>query len=858
MPTSLLLDLTPGLVLITVAVLLRAVLVRWFDPLPRRVLWAFVLLIIVQLPLALFGGRALLPLHLLTAAPPFEQLAPAHPPANRLQADLVHEVVPHEVIARKILARGEWPLWNPDVGAGMPILADAQAHAHWLQPITLPALVLPLPQAFSLVAGLRVLAALCFTFLFLRRIGLGEGPAFFGAVAFGFGAFLQVWLLWPLANSAAVLPLVLYAVFLAGERGLRRDWALAAFAAVAVLLSGHPETELYVVLIAVAVGVRAVVRSPGRRWRLLGRYAATAVVAGCLAAPALLPMMEYLPQTHRYHLLERRNQRLDELDPLGGRGAPGWVPARLDEIARRLAPTAAPLAEGSDLYGTYWGETTTYLYGVAFAGTLTLALALAAYGPVRKRFPCERGMLWVGLPLTVVVVAKPPGLRHLFAAIPLLDRSPADHARVTLLVGFFLAVLAAMTLERWCRGEARRRSLAVAGAAVGVLVLAATLAYAPRDPSLEVPASLMDLRRWAAVGQIAALALACGLLLVRRSAGKTFVRAAAPGVLALLVFTELVVLFAPANTALPRSLFYPETEATRFLEHALDHPDGDADGARRSERIVGLGDVLPPNVPSVYGLADPRISNASKPWPYTLVVSPLLRSVREMTDVVNTPIHPLYRLLGVRYLAVRDAFRLEPLRRVFQGDGLFVYEASDPPLPRLFLPAAAEVGTDRWLSWMEANQDFGSVSLVSALSGAPSGQGPGQGAGDARHWASARPAASFLVLDGPAAGADRSPTRLSARAGLVEPRLLASSIYQDGSWHLLVDRQPAVTVRTNQVFVGVWLPAGESRIDLLYRPVGFVFGALLAALAGAIGLAWWLPPPRRGSRSGADRAPLNP
>jgi hypothetical protein len=34
-------------------------------------------------------------------------------------------------------------------------------------------------------------------------------------------------------------------------------------------------------------------------------------------------------------------------------------------------------------------------------------------------------------------------------------------------------------------------------------------------------------------------------------------------------------------------------------------------------------------------------------------------------------------------------------------------------------------------------------------------------------------------------------------------------------------------------------------VDLLYRPPGFVVGALLAALGAAAALAWWLPSPRR-------------
>ncbi len=816
MPTPLLVDLAPGVALVGLAAGLRGLLVRWFDPLPWRVLGTFVALVVLEFPAALLGGRALLPLHLLTASPPFEALAPRQPPTDWVQGDLVREVAPHEVVARRLLSAGEWPLWNPWVGAGMPILADEQAHAHWLEPITLPALALPLPEAFALVAGLRILVALVFTYLLLRRLRLGEGPAFFGAVAFGFGAFLQTWLLWPIANSAAVLPLALYAVVLAAERGARRDWALLVLAACAVLLAGHPETAFYVVLVTLAAAAGCVARTEaGRRRRLLARYGAAALLAGCFAAPALLPAMEYLPQTHRYHLLERRNQRLRSSNPLRDWRTPREAKKSLVALASRLAPTVAPLALGTELYGDFWGDQTSYLYGVAFPGTIALALALAAYSRRRERFPLERGMLRIGVPLTVLILARPPGLRQLFAITPLLDRSPADHARVALLLGFFLAVLGAMTLERWRTAKRLARAPLAITAALALVVPWIYVAFRPGDPTL-----LAGPRWRTGAIQLLLLALAASLLgLGRRPRARRMV----PAVLGLVTFAELAMLLAPANSSLPKALYYPQTPATRFLDREL------SSAGEAGYRFVGLGGLLPPNVPSVYGLSDPRISNASKPWSYTLLVAPLARSIRDMTDVFETADHPLYRLLGVRYLAIRDRFDLRSLRQVYRGDGLRIYLARKTPLGRLFLPQAARAGAGDWRRWTATHQDFGRSSLVSSL---PDGQ---------RLWRSHQPGGSPVALE-----ATGSASRLRARVRLSEPRLLASSIYQDGNWHVLVNGRRVATVETNGIFVGAWLPAGETRLDVVYRPESFVAGLLLAALALAAALAWWLPPPRVG------------
>ena len=93
------------------------------------------------------------------------------------------------------------------------------------------------------------------------------------------------------------------------------------------------------------------------------------------------------------------------------------------------------------------------------------------------------------------------------------------------------------------------------------------------------------------------------------------------------------------------------------------------------------------------------------------------------------------------------------------------------------------------------------------------------------------------------------PEWLRARARLSQPRLLASSVYQDGNWKLLVGgaRRPAILA--DGPFVAAWLPAGEADLDLLYRPGSFLAGLAVAALALAAGAALWVPPPQTAAKS---------
>jgi hypothetical protein len=55
-------------------------------------------------------------------------------------------------------------------------------------------------------------------------------------------------------------------------------------------------------------------------------------------------------------------------------------------------------------------------------------------------------------------------------------------------------------------------------------------------------------------------------------------------------------------------------------------------------------------------------------------------------------------------------------------------------------------------------------------------------------------------------------------------------------------------VTTNGAFAGAWLPAGELRVELLYRPAPFWLGCLVSGLALAFALTLATPRPFRPSR----------
>lgn len=591
-------DLLPGLYAGALAVLLWAALRRGYDAVPLRVLAVFSVALLILFGPVLFGGKLLLPLDNVRGLAPFQRLPEVEPHGNLLQGDLLLLIQPSLAAVRIQLGEGRWPLWNPWVGAGMPLLADPQSQA--LQPIALAALPMSWPRAAGVMATLRVLLALTFSFLWMRRQGLGEGPSLAGALAFGLGGFVILWLGWPMANSAALLPAVLYGLVRCRQEGGRRDLLLLSLATLALLLGGHPETILYALGLCLLYDAR--------------RLAPALVLAGAVAAPALLPFADYLPQTLRASR---------ELDPPRG------------DLARHWLPVAAPNAFGNSRYVEYWGLNNINEDASGFSGTVTLLAFLLALWAGR-RFPQERLFLAVAAVCLLLLSPWGPGTRRLLLPLALS-----------------LSYLAACTLERARLGEVRRWTVVLAAAALGAVIAWGYLSQEGPLESLRI-GSLHWQGRFLILG---------ALLLIF---GKRWTAPAA----AALIAAELLLFHLPANPPMPQRLAHLPNGPIRFLRDHLEEEQRMAalgrDFPPNLPLLHGLSDarVYNPMAPAAY-LA--RLEPVLAGW---WGERPELR-FRGEADV------QVYRDLGVRYLLTAPGVRL-PLTLAYRDRAGWIYEIPDP------------------------------------------------------------------------------------------------------------------------------------------------------------------------------------
>ncbi len=579
----------PGLYLALLAFLLARALRRWWDPVPGRVWAGFGVILILLFGPALFLGRVLVPGDILPGARTAE--AAAHPRGNTLQLDLVTQIVPWEAEVRRAVKDGRWPAWNPDAGAGMPLLADPQSQA--LEPLVLAGLPLPLWQAVGVTAGLKVLIALVFSFLLLRRQGMGEGPALFGALAFGLCGFVLLWLNWPIATPGALLPLVLYGLAVTDERGERRDFGLLVVALFSLLVAGHPETILHVATVGGLFGLsRLLRRERSARVGLVARWALAGGIALGLAAPVLVPAARYIPQGLRHGQVARLNEFL-RTTPLVDWRTPDERQRSGEGLRRRFVPLFAPNAFGNNAYDSYWGEANSNEDASGFVGGAALLAALLAFLPVRRRIREERLFLGVAV-VSLAVTIRLPGVPWLLSMMPVFNQSVSGHRRLLMVLAFSLSYLAACTVERWRSGEGAPRRWAVAG--VGVLLLGLIAWGYLGSPPPTGARDIESLRTFWLVLQLVTVASAGTVLMI---GGRAERRVRTLLVLIVLVATELLILHAPANPSLPRDTFFPTTPAIAFIQqNAAGLTDGGADGSVAAQRGRGLWPLGHPRLQS--------------------------------------------------------------------------------------------------------------------------------------------------------------------------------------------------------------------------------------------------------------------
>ena len=748
---------------------------RWVLPLRRSVLLVLALLPLLFTGRALFTGRVFAPLDILFSGDPYARLRPEYgmPEHARtpLLSDVVSSMIPWHQAVREAVAEGRLPLWNRFVLAGEPLLA-VQQHAA-LHPGTWFALLLPPPQAWTLLMTLRLLIALLAAYLFLRDVGCADAPALLGAAAWGFSDLLVFFTGYPVTASLGPFPFLLLGLGRLARDADRRSVALTTAALVLVITAGHPETLLFAVAGAGVYFLFALgAAGRGRRLRAIGLSFVAGAAALGLTAVQLVPLAEALPQTWEHVFRHGWYATVDKS-------------ADLADSARRGLTAVLPYAYGESGHIRSWRD---FGHPGLYAGALLFPLALsglAARGRPRAALVVMGGLgtaLWARLAVVTDAVA----------AMPLFDIAILDY--MSFLAIFALAALAAFGADRLSRGEGVR-AFWIGAALTSAAILGIFLFRREALAGLGMQPEFARFRLLWALGP-----LALGALVVAR-------RFAAPALLGIFLASR-VAEAGYVYATYPATAFYPPLPALAAVPR--DAPD----------RFVGLGHFFVPNASVMYGVEDVRgyasmsLRSFRQTYPLWCVEQPVWFNV--VVDLTR----PFLAFLNVRYALVSPEQPTPPgWNRIANGPTADLLE-NPAALPRAFAPESVreEPDLEKRIEVLAGIPDFARQGVVQTDSGGRTDWTPN---GRARVTVSAYGAQS-MTLD---IDAEREA-------------VVGTSIPAWRGWKARLDAVPVESLTYNNAFLGFRVPEGKHRLELRYRPDGFVVGAILtlatlAALAAA-------------------------
>ena len=711
-----------------------------------------------------------------------------YPPASPY-SDLMLTHWPNAQLVRQSVWRDQtWPLWNPVQFAGLPFAANPLSGLWY--PLNVALLILPLSPAFNLLLLFHLcLGGLGMMALVRRLGGQGSGPLIAGL------AWALTPKLWAhlgaghvgLVYAAGWFPWVCAAaVQLAGSPSLVACFRLSLLWALQFL--ADPRLAAYT---AILVGIAGLWWTASRRASDRLRHLRSWLAAGSLAlgltAVQWLPLLDYLPTTHRAGLT----------------------------VGQSAVYSLPPL----QLLGLLYAKRGGFHEWVIYVG-VTL-LVLAALGWLLLSRPARWGVA-SGLSLLVVFsLGERTPLYGWVSRVPgaTLLRVPP---RVWFLVSFGLVALAGLGVEVLTGRRGRVFSRYLRGLnRLAVVGLGATASMAVGLLFIEEAGALAG-AAWMAFFWLLSILVIC----VASRRGRWPARITG-GVVLLLVAAELVwvdsslVVRRPAGQLLTdgwETGTHLAAEAGRIYAPSFRPPPQVA--AELGLRVVN---GVEPLQPAGYVAFLSAAAGVTAPEDYGITL-PALPLDEERGDLAVSsalaeaqPSPWLLAALDVRAVVSQFALQAPGLAEAYRNEAeeLYVYDnQAAVDWPAVFQRVISVPDLDAALAWLRT----GELTSGAVVAGGRSLHGP----------EGYTPAEVLLS----------APNRLVVRAS--GPGLLVLSEYYHPGWYATVDGSPAEIVPADGVLRGVYLDDGEHQVDMVYRPRSVTAGLGITALSLVIMGAGWL------------------
>ncbi len=712
-----------------------------------------------------------------------------------LVADLVGMIYPWREFTNASFAAGRIPLWNPYSACGMPFLANDQAAV--LNPTNLVLnWLFSAAIAQTLFGIVTILLASLSTYGLVRALGGTPIGAFLSGLTYGFSGFIFIWLGYPLAATAALLPLLLWAT----KRFANRPSGAGAAVIGAIIgwqfLSGHLSTSVQMLAFWIVFSGYEILRHRSSSVAGWGpRYVSLlclALVLGCgLGAAQLLPLGEYY-----------------RVSTISATGRSRWSGASTVESIKRsisgdlgflrtiaLGETALlfnPEAHGHPAFNDYrqYPDYGNYAERTSYPGSLALAVMIASLfrwpSPGYRRFFVAAGWL-----VFAALIHLP--IANTLTYLPVLRLAAPQ--RMRFIFSLCAAVSLGLAASNWAGNAAENRRTrnyllwALAGVSLASCIIAIR-AFVFLSPHLiKLPIGLHMLRIFKILcPSLVTVALTVVVLLWR--CGRVSSRIVQWSLPALMVL-DLVVFGLKWHAFSKPQYVLPMLPKIKTMLAAAG-----------TGRINGSAVMFRPNLSVAYKCYDSR------------AYDPI--SVSRFVSLVEATygVHP--------------------------GSESLISLGSEEPSRLL------ECLTSTRVRWQKEEQSR--VEPVSISDSLPRAYITGRIASCSRHSALDTVLAignpwKYTVIEGgapvesshesitPAEIIEYSPHRVIMRTNINKPGWLVLTDTFFPGWSAFVNGQVTPIIPANYAFRSVSIPAGESRITFNYEPSSYLVGLFVSCLA---------------------------
>lgn len=339
------------------------------------------------------------------------------PVKNPIVADVPSFMYPMQTLALDLVKEGSWPLWNPKILAGIPLLANFQSAP--FSPTFFLYFLFSKPIAWSLQVILAHILAAFFLYLLLRRWQVSKWGSILGGIIFAFSGYNLIWSQWNgHVLTAAFIPLILFLE----DMWLKEKKYLAGISIAVVfsfqIFSGYPQTIIYSLL---AAGLYFLVRIWGEKEKILKTiFLIIFFVLGLsLAAPQLLPGKE----------LFSLSQWQSESHPYEWAFLP-W---------KKTITFIAPDFFGNHATNNYWGPQ-DYTSNTGFVGVVAVILSLFSLRLLSRK---RKEVFFAAVLLVVsLIISYPTFISTFLWKFNLLGMRSSSAHRALILFNLAVALLA--------------------------------------------------------------------------------------------------------------------------------------------------------------------------------------------------------------------------------------------------------------------------------------------------------------------------------------------------------------------------------------------------------------------------------